>query len=133
MKQSNKPTKHLELETYNHKGVGVTVEINYDAGTISLLEKGQPKKWIFAGRQVEYMPGWLNILDAMKYAIEEATLKLEAHQKEKEKQLKEKEIGLMKAIGEMGPLDIRPKNDPYAQHREPDRNAPYQNINRKKK
>lgn len=127
MKQSSKPTKHLELETYNHKGVGVTVEINYDAGTVSLLDKGQAKKWIFAGRQVEYMPGWLNILDAMKYAIQEAETKLLIHQKEKEKTLKEKEIGLMKAIAE------QEKNDPYAPHKNPDRNAPYQDINRKKK
>ena len=103
MKQNNKPTKHLELETYTHKGIAVTVEINYDAGTISLLEKGQPKKWIFAGREVDYMPGWLNILEAMKYAIQEAETKLLVHQKEKEKQLKEKEIGLMKAIAEMQP------------------------------
>ena len=103
MKQNNKPTKHLELVTYYHKGVGVTVEINYDAGTISILEKGQAKKWIFAGRQIEYMNGWLDILEAMKLAIEEARDLLWKHQDSKKKALKEKEIGLMKAIAEMQP------------------------------
>lgn len=97
---SNQPTKHLEIETYTLYGVNVNVEINYDKGTITLLEtrenphnnfqknpgpQYQPKQWIFAGRTIDYMDGWRNILDAMSYAITKAETKLAKHLKEQEK------------------------------------------------
>ena len=96
MKNPPLPTKHLEVKTYDHKGVSVRVEVNYDQGTISLLDKetGQAKKWLFAKRELEYMQGWQNILDAMKYAITKATEELTQHQ---EAQAKKKE-DLMLAI-----------------------------------
>src|SRR5690606_2279959 len=99
------PTKHLEVKTYAHKGVSVCVEINYDAGTISILESTtkQAKKWVFAGRSLEYMAGWQNILDAMKLAIESAEADLDKHQKAKEKELIQKHASLMGAIDEMNP------------------------------
>lgn len=111
MAKENPTTKHLEVTTYQHKGISVMVEINYDKGTISLVEKNPAtndkyvqvdtaKKWVFAGREIEYMAGWQNILDAMKYAIEEATKLLEKHQAEAEKRLKQKEKDLMLAIAE---------------------------------
>lgn len=114
MAKENPTTKHLEVITYHHKGISVMVEVNYDEGTISLVDKNpainrgyvktqDAKKWIFAGRQIEYMAGWQNILDAMKYAIEQATEALEKHQKEAEKRLLQKRIDLENAIDEMQP------------------------------
>lgn len=122
-------TKHKEVKTYSHKGVNVCVEIDYDLGTISLLDTAtkQPKKWLFTGREVNFMPGWLNILEAMKLAIEQAEGDLLKHQALKKKALDRKEIELHRAIADME------KNDPYAPHKQPDRNAPYQNINKKKR
>lgn len=89
--------KHREIKTVEHKGVTVTLDINYDAGTVSLvyykdrLNEWQTKEWIFSGRTIEYMDGWLNILDAIKFAVQEAKKDLMASAKEKT-QLHEKEI-----------------------------------------
>lgn len=107
MIKNPQPTKHLEVKTYAHKGVSVCVEINYDAGTISILEgtTKEPKKWVFAGRSLEYMAGWQNILDAMKQAIESAEADLDKHQKAREKALEKKHIDLMQAMAEENPLN----------------------------
>lgn len=109
MKQNNQPRKHLEIKTYVNNGVSVCVEINYDAGTISLLESTtkQPKKWVFASRQVEYMPGWLDILDAMKLAVAQAEDDLLKHQVLKKKELEQKEKELQKAILDMKPNEFK--------------------------
>ena len=83
--------KHLEIETYMYAGVEVRVRIDYDAGHISLLDqRNGVKKWVFAERQLEYMQGWQNILAAMKYAIEQATKKLEKREAARAKVVKEK-------------------------------------------
>lgn len=91
--------KQLEIETYYHLGVGVTIKIDYILGRISMLNnEGRPKEWVFAERQIEYMQGWQNILDAMKYAITEAEKKLAKHQKSQEKAVERKAIDLHLAI-----------------------------------
>lgn len=75
-------TKHLEIKAYTHLDVRVIVEIDYDKETISLLEQPQHrahKQWVFSGRTLAYMQGWLDILDSMKFAIEQATADLEKH------------------------------------------------------
>lgn len=78
------PKKHLEILSYVHKGITVRVEIDYDAGEISLLDKDDSnKRWIFAGRSIRYMECWKNVLDAMKFTIEEATERLKKSQGEK--------------------------------------------------
>lgn len=77
--------KHLEIETYTKHEIKVMVKIDYDNKTISLVEKREqsgeffPKSWVFGKREVGYMPGWLQILDAMKFAIVQAQTKLQAH------------------------------------------------------
>ena len=78
-------------ETYEVKtgDVSVFVRINYSSGKISLVEPEDKegtrlKKWIFADRDVEFMQGWLNILEAMKIAIQDATKRLEKYQEEQE-------------------------------------------------
>jgi len=74
--------KHLEVKTITHKGIDVIVQIDYDKGTATLVEKGmmgvyEPKKWKFSSRGLEYMNGWLNIIEAMKVAIQECKKDLE--------------------------------------------------------
>lgn len=70
--------KHLEIKTIEHQGIKIIVKIDYDKETISLVEnagKNQgtnqyvPKQWSFANRGVDYMLGWVNILNAMTFAI----------------------------------------------------------------
>ena len=66
---------------YRHKGVNIIVDIDLENGTISLVESKttgyKPKNWTFAGRTIEYMDGWLTILDAMKNAISMARLEID--------------------------------------------------------
>lgn len=96
------PQKHLEVETYVHLGIAVQVEIDYDNGKISLMQgRKQVKNWVFAQRGLEYMDGWRNILDAMKYAIGEAEKKLAKHTGEKEKQLARRDLELTKEVRNM--------------------------------
>jgi hypothetical protein len=72
--------KHLEVKSYEHLGICVKVSIDYDKEKISLLgPNGGPKQWVFAGRELEYMQGWQNILDAMKFAISAAEADLRKH------------------------------------------------------
>jgi len=98
---ANEAKKHLEIKTYSLHGISVLVEIDYDNGTVSLLEsRNKPKQWVFNKREIEYMAGWVNILDAMKYAIEQAEKSLQKHQDERDRELKRKEVSLHKAIAE---------------------------------
>lgn len=96
-------TKHLEIKTYEHRGIQVMVLIDYDKEQVSLMERikplsyhdpigmerrdfpFKPKNWVFAKREINYMPGWQDILDAMKYAVKEATQELNDGLVEKEK------------------------------------------------
>lgn len=72
--------KHLEVKTYTHNDIAVRVRIDYDKATIDLLDiSGQAKRWIFAGRTLDYMQGWRNILAAMEYAIGQAEADLKKH------------------------------------------------------
>ena len=101
-------TKKLtELYTYTYKGkvqtVPVTVHINYVQGLISLMEYNtqtrtpvSAKIWKFTDRSIEYMSGWLDILDAMKAAITDAEEKLKAYQEQEKKDKEEKLIELAK-------------------------------------
>lgn len=58
---------------YSKAGINIVVELDFIKKTVSLTEKdGKPKKWTFAERTPEYMNGWKNILEAMKYAVTEA-------------------------------------------------------------
>lgn len=95
-------SKHLEIKTIEHKGIKVTVQINYDDGTASLVELGKQKNhpyaevyvakdWTFAGRTLDYMNGWLLILQAMTKAVEQCKADLEADLAEKSA-FKEKKI-----------------------------------------
>lgn len=63
---------------YTYSGISVAVNIDLIAKTVSLVEKNgndsfRQKNWYFTDRGLEYMNGWLLILDAMKHAITEAS------------------------------------------------------------
>ncbi len=85
--------KHLEIKTIEHDGVKVIVKIDYDAATASFVESKQQdqsgranfvsKQWIFANRTLDYMNGWITILEAMKVAVRECKKDLEADLAEK--------------------------------------------------
>lgn len=92
--------KHLEIKAYTHLGVRVLVEIDYDKEVISLLEQPQrnaTKKWVFAGRGLEYIAGWRNVLSAMEYAISQAEADLKKHVNAKEKEKVRMHIKVMRA------------------------------------
>lgn len=85
MPKSNKkpatPKVYKVTETYSfeHKGIVVGVRINYRENRISLVDQnGHDKNWLFANRGVEFMGGWLNILEAMQLAVKDAKAKYEA-------------------------------------------------------
>ena len=99
-------TPRLEVYIHEHKGINIAVQIDYIAETISLVEAdghnavAAYKKWIFGGREIQYMQGWRDILEAMKKAIDSAEQKLKEYQdKEAEKKL-ELQIKLADAIKE---------------------------------
>ncbi len=78
--------KHIEVRTTEHKGIKVMVKIDYDNNQVSLVEKNEQmfkdtlftsKKWVFANRGVEYMNGWLDVLEAMASAVKDAKSDLE--------------------------------------------------------
>jgi len=78
-------TQHLEVRTITTHDIGVTIMIDYDRGTVSLVEQDpinsaslwRGKKYLFTNRELNYMNGWLNILDAMMAAVEEGKRLLE--------------------------------------------------------
>lgn len=76
------PKRLTETISYEHKGIKVLVHVDHMNAKVSIVERDLadrfiPKKWVFIERGLEYMQGWQNILDAMKYAVGEATKLLE--------------------------------------------------------
>jgi hypothetical protein len=71
------------IKTIEHKGIAVRFSVDFDKGEVSLLDKdNSAKKWLFAGRGLEYLDSWLNILEAMQEAVKEAKKMLEEREKE---------------------------------------------------
>lgn len=82
--------KHIEIKTYQFNGIDILVKIDYDKQQISLIENDansnlgfKVKHWVFASREIKYMKGWQNILDAMSSTITTASKELEDYLKEK--------------------------------------------------
>lgn len=90
--------KHIEIKTYEYAHIKIMVRIDFDKGTISLIEKlppqfndkttfhFKPKEYVFIERELEYMADWHNILNGMKHAITEATQELEEYLDHKQKE-----------------------------------------------
>lgn len=91
-------TKNLEIKTYNCCGVDVTVQMDYKTGAISIVEEAPcgagyvgagyvKKNYIFAGRPVEFAAeNWINILNAIKHAVESATSEMLEYKAAKQKE-----------------------------------------------
>ena len=82
-----KTTKVVDVYIYKHNDITVTVKIDYTKGKISLVDGNREKhqEFIFANRGIEYMQGWLNILEAMQEAIKDARKRLEDELEERSK------------------------------------------------
>jgi hypothetical protein len=82
-----KEHKNIEIYEYINKGISILVKIDYLSNEISLLDKRtmQKKEWIFAKRGVEYMNGWVDILEVMQEAIKNAKKKYESNLAEESK------------------------------------------------
>lgn len=83
--------KHNEIKTYEYYDIKITVEIDYDENEISILDRNHhgacsSKHFVFAGRGLEYMNGWRNVLSGIEYAIDKAEEELSSYIKEKEKE-----------------------------------------------
>ena len=85
---------HKQKETicYDIDGIKVYIKIDYFNNRIDIVEpidiingKFKKKEYCFIGRGVEFMNGWLNILEAMKMAIKDAKAKYEANLAEESK------------------------------------------------
>jgi len=69
------------INCYRLNDIEVWVKINYQRQVIDLIENQgsldlsglKVKEWKFGNRTLEYTKGWQDILDAMKYAIDEAS------------------------------------------------------------
>jgi len=93
-------TKHLEVRTVETNEIKVSILIDYDRGTLSLVEvdpmnsanRWRGKKYLFNNRELNYMRPWLRILDAMKAAIEEGQKELEKNLAEKSRLRDEKNV-----------------------------------------
>lgn len=99
--------KHLEVKTIEHKGIKVTVAIDYDRGTASFVEhkfdRGwDDKKFVFSRRELPYMNGWLNILEAMSVAVKECKKELEIREAEIRKEKDGMNLKMMKLISSTG-------------------------------
>lgn len=90
--------KVKEIYEFEKHSVKVLVLIDYAAETISLVEnkygdQHRAKPWVFAGRELTYMNGWRDTLDAMKHAIGQAEQLL------KEELERQDKLNVKKAIG----------------------------------
>ena len=73
--------KNLEIITYTHKGVSIAAKVDYNKKNVSLVHKNMhgtyiPQVFVFNEKGLEYMDGWHDTFDAMKYAIDKATILL---------------------------------------------------------
>lgn len=88
-----KERKLTQVKTYTFNDIDVTVKIDFYNNQISLVNSlnYQPKQYVFVERGVEFMNGWLNILEAMKSAIKEAKKEYE-HELAETSKFKEESI-----------------------------------------
>ena len=81
-------TKISEIRVYRYCGTDVRVFIDYKGEIISLVDQfdDTPKKYVFAKRGLEFMNGWTNVLEAMQYAVKEASIDLRDYLELKKKE-----------------------------------------------
>jgi len=80
---ASQPVDLLVYRVYRLDGISVIVKIDFKNKELSLVDRDlKRKQWLFAERGLEYMHGWQRILEAMQYAIGEATKELQKRQDE---------------------------------------------------
>jgi hypothetical protein len=89
-------TNIIEIYDFTENNITVRVKIDHLLNEISLIDNthrntSESKKWFFSQRGVEYMQGWLNILEVMQHAITDAKQRYEKQHAEINK-LKEQKI-----------------------------------------
>lgn len=81
--------KGVEIYRFTHKEIGVNVKIDYKENKISILDHlgdaNNFKRFVFADRGVQFMQGWLNILEAIQEAVKDAKKRYEAELAEQSK------------------------------------------------
>jgi hypothetical protein len=98
------------IKTIEHKGIAVRFSVDFDEGEVSLLDKdNSAKQWLFAGRGLEYLNSWLNILEAMQEAVKEGKKLLEDRKKEDGDSLDKTMVSCLDIMEEM--KDERLTND----------------------
>jgi len=100
--------KHIEIITIEHKGVGTTIKINYDKAQVSLIHRKNreglnTKNWVdkdytFVGREILNINGWMDVLDSMRFAMEEGKKRLEQDLAEKSRFKEDFVIGVAKGL-----------------------------------
>lgn len=89
------------IRTYTNFGIGVTVKIDFDKKTISLVDdQFKPKNWKFSDRTIDYMQGWKNILTAIEMAIDEASEDLTIEIEKEKNEFVEKVAKISSALEE---------------------------------
>ena len=83
------------------------VKIDYHKKQISLVEADKNhqtynnRAYYFAGRGLEYINGWKDILEAMKYAMEESAKELKEYLDQKEKERMDDTTKILMAATDM--------------------------------
>lgn len=103
----------LKIKRYEFSdGTTLHVRIDFENNQVALVNKEgvsggtqfgksteyKPTKFLFAGRELKYMNGWLNILSAMQYAIRDARDELKAWQDAKKDKDTKQIIDIMLAL-----------------------------------
>lgn len=109
-------TDLLKIKRYEFSdGTVLHVRIDFENNQVALVNKHgmaegskfgkssnfEPTKFLFAGRELEYLNGWINIMGAMQYAIRDARDELKAWQKDQKDKNTKHIIDIMMALKEV--------------------------------
>lgn len=108
-------TELLTIKKYEFSdGTTLYVRIDFENDQVALVNRSgthggtkygtktkyEPAKFLFAGRSIDYMNGWINILSAMQYAIKDARDELAKWQKAQKDKKTKRIIDIMVALGD---------------------------------
>lgn len=108
-------TELLKIKRYEFSdGTILHVRIDFENNQIALVNKDgmeqatkfgksskfEPTKFLFAGRELKYMNGWLNIMAAMQYVVRDARDELAEWQQIQKDNKTKKLIDIMIALGD---------------------------------
>lgn len=91
-----------ERIAYDHKGITIYIDLDYERGVASFTEKdGRAKNYKFAQRTRKYLGGWYLILEALQEATRYADTRLEEQAKAREQVKEKKMVDLMVALADI--------------------------------